>query len=72
MPNPSWYPLKPLHIGDAEDVRVFLGHQGYGRNTFCAVPDTFLPKEIPVRATLLYTDTEGKERRAQSELRQRC
>jgi hypothetical protein len=68
----QFWQLQPLHIGNAEDVRVFLGHQGYGRNTFCAVPDTFLPKEVPVRATLLYTDTDGKERRAQSELRERC
>lgn len=68
----QFWQLKPLNIGEAEDVRVFLGHQGHGRNTFCAVPDTFLPKEVPVRATLLYTDKGGKERRAQSELRERC
>jgi hypothetical protein len=64
--------LKPLAIGQADDVRVFLGHQGHGHNTFCAVPDTFLPKKVPVLATLLYTDKDGKERRAQSELRERC
>jgi hypothetical protein len=64
--------LKPLAIGEADDVRVFLGHQGQGPNTFCAVPDTFLPKTVPVLATLLYTDKDGKERRAQAELRERC
>jgi hypothetical protein len=68
----QFWQLKPLNVGQAEDVRVFLGHQGHGRNTFCAVPDTFLPKEVPVLATLLYTDKDGKERRAQSELRERC
>jgi hypothetical protein len=65
-------PLKPLNIGEAADVHVVLGHPGHGRNTFSAVPNTFLPKEVPVRAILLYTDKEGKERRAQSEFRGHC
>jgi hypothetical protein len=68
----QFWELQPLTIGESGDVRVFLGHQGHGRNTFCAVPDTFLPIEVPVLATLLYTDKDGKERRAQSELRERC
>jgi hypothetical protein len=68
----QFWQLKPLAIGEADDVRVFLGHQGHGPNTFCAVPDTFLPKEVPVLATLIYTDKGGKERRAQAELRERC
>jgi hypothetical protein len=68
----QFWEVKPFPIGDAGDARVFLGHQGHGRNTFCAVPDTFLPKEVPVLATLLYKDKNGKERRAQSELRERC
>jgi hypothetical protein len=69
----QFWQLRPLTIGDeASDVRVFLGHQGQGRNTFCAVPDTFLPMEVPVIATLLYADKDGKEQRARSELRQRC
>ena len=38
----------------------------------CAVPDTFLPKEVPVLATLIYKDANGKERRARSELKERC
>jgi len=36
------------------------------------VPDTFLPKEVPVLATLIYKDAGGKERRARSELCERC
>jgi hypothetical protein len=68
----QFWQLKPLPIGQSEDVRVFLGHQGHGRHSFCAVPDTFLPKTVPVVATLLYTDRDGKERRAQAELRERC
>jgi hypothetical protein len=66
-----WLP-EPLLIGGSNDVKVFLGHRGHGKNTFCAVPDTFLPKEVPVLATLIYHDKDGKERRAQSELRERC
>jgi hypothetical protein len=68
----QFWVLKPLTIGAADDIRVFLGHQGHGRNTFCAVPDTFLPKSVPVLATLVYKDKGGKERRAKSELRERC
>ena len=68
----QFWQLQPLSIDAADNVRVFLGHRGHGRNTFCAVPDTFLPKAVPVVATLLYTDNDGKERRAQSELRERC
>ncbi|HUG91592.1 MAG TPA: hypothetical protein VML55_12195 [Planctomycetaceae bacterium] len=66
-----WTP-SPLTIGREDDVRVFLGQRGHGPSTFCAVPDTFLPKEIPVLATLVYTDANGKEQRARSELRERC
>jgi hypothetical protein len=68
----QFWMVDPLPIGEAKDVRVFLGHQGCGRNTFCAVPDTFLPIKVPVLATLVYTDKNGKEQRARSELRERC
>jgi hypothetical protein len=68
----QFWELEPLDIGGSEDVHVFLGHQGLGKNTFCAVPDTFLPKDIPVIATLIYRDKEGQERRARSELHKRC
>jgi hypothetical protein len=64
--------IDSLDIGEESDVRVFLGHQGRGKNTFCAVPDTFLPKTVPVLATLIYRDKSGKECRARSELRSRC
>src|SRR6266568_3833040 len=57
----QFWQLDPLDVGGSEDVRVFLGHQGLGKNTFCAVPDTFLPKDVPVIATLIYRDKEGKE-----------
>jgi hypothetical protein len=61
-----------LPIGSQGDVRVFLGHQGRGKNTFCAVTDTFLPAGVAVRATLIYTDARGKEQQAVHELKERC
>jgi hypothetical protein len=61
-----------LTIGGADDLRVFLGHRGQGRNTFCGLPQTFLPNDVPVLATVIYTDAAGKERRVQSELKERC
>jgi hypothetical protein len=67
-----WELKLPLPIGAAPDLRVFVGHQGRGKNTFCTTPDTFLPKSVPVLATLVYTDKNGKEQRARSELRERC
>jgi hypothetical protein len=68
----QFWMIDTLHVGESEDVRVFLGHQGLGKNTFCAVPDTFLPKDVPVIATLIYRDSVGKEQRFRSELRERC
>jgi hypothetical protein len=68
----QFWSMSPLVIGSEEELRVFLGHRGHGTNTFCAVPDTFLPKQVPVLATLIYRDINGKEKRAQSELRERC
>ncbi|HKB04036.1 MAG TPA: hypothetical protein VKD90_17570 [Gemmataceae bacterium] len=67
----SWT-LEKFPVGEATELNVFLGHRGHGKNTFCAVSDTFLPKDVPVLVTLVYTDAGGKERRAQAELRERC
>jgi hypothetical protein len=67
-----WIFDKRFPIGGEGDARVFLGHPGVGPNTFCAVTQEFLPPDVPVVVTLIYTDGEGKERRAQSELRERC
>jgi hypothetical protein len=68
----QFWMLEPLDIGASRDVKVFLGHRGHGKNTFCAVPDTFLPEEVPVIATLIYRDKDGKESLARSELKKRC
>jgi hypothetical protein len=67
-----WIFDKQFPIGGTGDARVFLGHRGLGPNTFCGVTQEFLPPDVPVLATLIYRDGEGKERRAQDELRERC
>jgi hypothetical protein len=67
-----WIFKKEFPIGDSGDARVFLGHSGVGPNTFCGVTQEFLPPDVPVLVTLIYTDGEGKERRSQNELRERC
>jgi hypothetical protein len=67
-----WIFEKEFPIGGSGDARVFLGHPGVGPNTFCGVTQEFLPADVPVLVTLIYTDGEGKERRSQNELRERC
>ncbi|HWB13138.1 MAG TPA: hypothetical protein VG826_28190 [Pirellulales bacterium] len=67
-----WIWTKDLTIGGETDVPVFLGHQGVGRNTFCAVTQEFLPKDVPVLATLIYTDNGGRERRQLNHFLERC
>jgi hypothetical protein len=67
-----WIFDKSFPIGRSGDARVFLGHPGVGPNTFCGVTQEFLPASVPVLVTLIYTDGEGKERRSQNELRERC
>jgi hypothetical protein len=67
-----WTFEKRFPIGGEGDARVFLGHPGVGANTFCAVTQEFRPPGVPVLATLIYKDGEGKERRSRNELRERC
>jgi hypothetical protein len=61
-----------LTIGAENDFKVFLGQQGIGPSSFCAMMHPFLSDEIPVLATLLYTDGEGREAMAKHELKQHC
>jgi hypothetical protein len=61
-----------LSIGAADDMRVFLGHKGHGKSTFCGLPQTFLPENVAVHATVIYTDKNGKEQQVLSELKSRC
>lgn len=67
-----WIMNRDLTIGSSVDVRVFLGHQGIGKNTFCAVSQEFLPRGVKVLATLVYTDSEGREQRQVNEFPERC
>jgi hypothetical protein len=61
-----------IPIGGQQDLRVFLGHAGVGKNTFCGLSQSFLPAGGKVLATLIYTDREGKEHRVAHELTDRC
>ena len=67
-----WMLKKDITIGGSADVRVFLGHEGSGKNTFCAVSQGFLPSDVSVLATLIYTDSEGREQRQPNEFSKRC
>jgi hypothetical protein len=61
-----------LAIGAADDFKVFLGQPGRGPSTFAGAQQHFLPPGEWVRATLLYRDDEGKEKRVVCELKERC
>jgi hypothetical protein len=67
-----WMMTRELLIGGSADIRVFLGHHGIGKNTFCGVSQDFLPTNVPVLAILAYTDSEGNEREQLNEFRERC
>jgi hypothetical protein len=67
-----WIWQKDLMIGGDTDVPVFLGHQGLGKNTFCAVSQAFLPGRVAVLATLIYTDDQGREQRQLNHFLERC
>lgn len=66
-----WYGGK-LRVGDADDFKVFLGQPGVGRSSFCAFKQHFLPEGEWVKATLIYRDGMGKEKRQVCELKERC
>jgi Mg-chelatase subunit ChlI len=61
-----------LAVGGADDFKVFLGRRGLGKSAFCAAREHVLPDKEWVKATLLYKDGMGKERRLVCELRERC
>lgn len=66
-----WYG-DTLTIGTENDFKVFLGQQGVGRSSFCAILHPFLTEDVPVLATLLCTDDKGREVVVKHELKQRC
>jgi hypothetical protein len=61
-----------LRVGEADDLKVFLGQPGFGRSSFSAAQEHFLPAGEWVKATLIYRDGMGKEQRAICELKERC
>jgi hypothetical protein len=66
-----WYGGQ-LPVGGSEDFKVFLGQPGRGPSTFAAAQEHILPAKDFVRATLIYRDGMGKERRLVCELKERC
>lgn len=66
-----WYSGK-LTIGGNDDFKVFLGRRGLGQSVFCAAQEHILPEKEWVKATLLYKDSMGREKRLICELRERC
>jgi hypothetical protein len=66
-----WYSGK-LAIGGDDDLKVFVGQPGAGANAFWAFQEHFLPESEGVKATLIYRDAQGKERRAVCLLKERC
>lgn len=66
-----WYSAE-LRIGQADDLKVFLGQIGVGENSFCAFTSHVLPPEEGVTATLIYSDAAGKQHRETCYLKQRC
>ena len=66
-----WYSGK-LPIGGEDDFRVFVGQPGAGASTFWAFQEHFLPESEGVKATLIYRDSEDKERRVTCLLKERC
>jgi hypothetical protein len=61
-----------LTIGRSQDIRVLLGYRGIGGGSFAALSDHYLPADVPILATLFYTDLGGRERRVRTKIRERC
>lgn len=66
-----WY-VNKLTVGAADDFKVFLGQPGRGKSAFCAAQEHILPAKEWVKATLIYRDGMGKEKRAVCKLKERC
>jgi hypothetical protein len=61
-----------LAIGQTRDIRVLLGYRGIGRGSFSALSQDYLPVDLPILATLIYSDAQGKERRVLAKIQERC
>jgi hypothetical protein len=64
--------LLRLIIGSEDDLAVMIGHEGLGRATFCALETTYLKKNTPINATLIYLDSRGRKQSVTWQLLQRC
>ncbi|MHC4407911.1 MAG: hypothetical protein ACYS0E_01690 [Planctomycetota bacterium] len=56
----------------SNDFKVFVGRRGSKRGAFSSSDDKFLPKGEYVKATLIYTDRNGKQKRFEAKLTERC
>lgn len=54
------------------DVKFFVGHQGLGDHTFAAMMHPFLPEDVALEATLVYTSKSGEQKKLKSVLKDRC
>lgn len=66
-----WYP-SAVPVGGETDFKVFLGHRGKGPSSFCSTMGHILDRDEPVLATLVYVNVEGKMKRADVKLAERC
>lgn len=61
-----------LKRGQENDFKVFMGNCGDRVGTFLCVDQRFLKEGEHVQATLVYTDTNGKQQRYRAKLAERC
>jgi hypothetical protein len=66
-----WY-NESLTIGGQTDMKFFLGQYGSGPSTFCAFQEHILPGGEFLVAKLIYTDQDGQQHEATSNLDRRC
>ena len=58
--------------GRANDVKFFVGHEGVGANTFAAIMHPFLPDDVALEVTLVYSSKSGEQKELKSVLEDRC
>ena len=58
--------------GRKNDFKVFVGNRGSGTGAFSCVDDDFFDRFEYVLATLIYSDTNGKQKSYRTKLEERC
>jgi len=53
-------------------LKVFVGRRGSKRGAICSSDDKFLPPGEYVQATLIYKAVDGKRKRYEAKLTERC